>query len=253
MEILLLGDSDTAGMRIAGTSWPELLKADLESDGSRVVTIRTVMFTPVPASAAAYAERRARERNVDVIILPVSAWGFTLRFVEYRVQRLLGRRLARWYKRVEWRFDRATSARGRPLGRMNRAGRRLARTLIGARAQISREQLAEHYREIFNSLARIEDTQVVAMMYPALLARALSPKTKAHRAAFQEEMRTAALSHHFAWLDSERIFPAGRDIDEFALDELHFTDEGHRLIATAMLQAIKPLAGEPLRAEAPGP
>jgi lysophospholipase L1-like esterase len=253
VEILLLGDSDTAGIRIAGPSWPELLKADLDSDGGGAVTIHTVMFTPVPASAAAYAERRAREQNADVIILPVSAWGFTLKFVEYRVQRLLGKRVAQWYKRGERRFDRATSSRGRPLGRVNRAGRKLARTVLGAQAQISRRQLAEHYREIFNALARIEDTQVVAMMYPALGARALSPKTKAHRAAFQEEMREAALARHFVWLDSQGIFLAGRDIDEFALDELHFTDEGHRLIAEAMLQAIKPLAGAPLRAEAPGP
>ena len=70
MEILLLGDSDTAGIRIAGPSWPELLKADLDSDGGGAVTIHTVMFTPVPASAAAYAERRARERNVD---MPISS------------------------------------------------------------------------------------------------------------------------------------------------------------------------------------
>lgn len=243
MLILILGDSDTEGAVTGGVNWPSMVVDALRSGGVENIELTSRRFTAVPANAAAYAERRVGELKPDIVIVPVSAWGFTSEFVEYRVQRLLGKRAARWYKRWENRFDRATRDRRAAPAGANRAGRGLVRRVIGTAPQIHADELANHYREVFRALARFEDTQVIAMMYPGLTGATLTPKVRQVRAAYAEAMRRAAESHRFAWVGPDAIFPREIPIRDFAVDDLHFNEQGHRHIADAMLRALGPMAG----------
>ena len=245
MLILILGDSDTEGSVTGGANWPSMVVDSLHSAGVGDIELSSRRFTAVPPNAAAYAERRVSELNPDIVILPVSAWGFTSEFVEYRVQKLLGRRAARWYKRLENRFDRATRDRRAAPAGANKAGRSLVRRVIGTAPQISAGELAEHYREVFRALARFEDTQVIAMMYPGLTVANLTPRVRRARASYAAAMREAAESHRFAWLAADQIFPRDDGIRQFALDDLHFNEAGHRLIAEEMLKILRPIAGVP--------
>lgn len=241
--ILVLGDSDTEGAVTGGANWPSMVVDALRSAGVQNVELSSRRFTAVPPNADAYAGRRVSELKPDIVVLPVSAWGFTSQFVEYRVQRLLGKRAARWYKRLENRFDRATRERRASPAGANKVARGLLRRIIGTAPQISAGELAEHYREVFRALARFEDTQVIAMMYPGLTLSTLPPKVRNARTAYAAAMRKAAESHRFAWLAADRIFPNGADIRQYALDDLHFNEAGHRLIADEMLKILRPMAG----------
>ncbi|MEO8541396.1 MAG: SGNH/GDSL hydrolase family protein [bacterium] len=239
MRILVLGDSDSAGDHTGGSNWPDFVRDGLHATGIPDVTFDSVRFTAVPANAPAYATRKVSELAPDVVILPVSAWPFTHKLVEYRVQRLFGKRAARWYQRWEHRFDNATRKPGSSPSGVNQAARSALRRLIGTSSQMGANELADHYREVFRALARFEDTQVVAMMYPGVTRASLSPRVAAMRVRFANEMRAAAEVHRFGWVDGASVFPAGVDIRTFALDDLHFNEAGHRLIANAMLRALE--------------
>lgn len=241
MLIFILGDSDTEGVMTGGVNWPAMLVERLIADGVPEVGLESVRFTAVPANAAAYAQRRIEQYAPDVVIIPVSTWGFTSEFVEYRVQRLFGRRIARWYKRWENRFDRATRQRGSEPAGANRAGRGFVRRLIGTAPQITAADLAVHYEDVFRTLARFEDTRVVAMMYPGINRDSLAPRIRSMRDSYQSRMKAAAERHRFSWVDPADIFPADAPIRTFAEDDLHFNAEGHRLIAEAMFARVRPL------------
>lgn len=239
--ILVFGDSDSEGAMTGGVAWPAMLVDRVSAAGLPEVTLEAVRFTAAPANAAAYVQRRLEQYGPDVVILPVGAWGFTSEFVEYRVRRLLGARAARWYKRWENRFDHATRKRGAEPAGANRAGRGILRRLVGTAPQVTAEELAKHYEDVFRILARFEDTWVLAMMYPGITRDALPPKVLAVRGRFCARMRRAAESHRFSWLDPEDIFPADVPIRGFAADDLHFNAEGHRRIAEAMAAKLRPL------------
>lgn len=239
--ILVLGDSDSAGVMSGGVPWPAVLLDRLKSDEIEGVSLESVGFSAVPGNAAAFAQRRLEQYKPDLVILPVGAWGFTSGLVVYRVRRLFGDRVARWYKRLEDRFDHATRKQGTPPAGANRAGREIVRRLIGTAPQITAEELAEHYEEVFRMLARFEDTRVLAMMYPGITRDALPPKVLAVRGRFCARMRQAAERHRFGWLDPDDIFPPGVPVRSFAADDLHFNAEGHRLIAEAMFAKVRPL------------
>lgn len=241
MKGLILGDSDTDGSRTGGVHWPDMVITDLAAAGVGL-TLDSVRFSAVPTNSPAYAERKMRELAPDIVIVPVSAWVFAVLFVEFRVQRLFGKRAAHLYKRWETRFERATRRGAPEPAGANKVGRSLARRIIGADPQVSPAQLADNYHELFRILARFEDTQVVAMMYPGINRATLPARVARARADFVARVKKSADSFWFGWVSGEDMFPLSVDMKAFALDEVHFNEAGHRRIADAMVAAIRPLA-----------
>ncbi len=241
MKALILGDSDSDGSRTGGVNWPDMVVADLSASGMEL-EFGSVRFSAIPTNSPTYAERKVRELAPDIVIVPISAWVFTIQFVEYRVERLLGKRAARLYKRWETRFEHATrKGAAQPAG-MNKAGRSLIRGIIGTESQTSAAQLAANYHELFRVLARFENTQIVAMMYPGINRATLPGKVARIRADFVARVKKSADSFWISWVSGEDMFPFSIDMKAFALDEVHFNEAGHRRIADAMLKAIQPLA-----------
>lgn len=238
MDILVLGDSDSAGAFNGGVSWPALVEAACNLAGHGPLSIRSIPFSAVPASSAAYAARNVSELRPDLVIVPVGAFGFTFGFVELRVQRLFGDRAARWYKRLEARLDaRTRGAATSPRG-LNRLGRSLSRRLIGTEPLTTRAQLTANFGDLFRALARIEDVDVIAFSYPGIGDNAHTRDAPRLRALFFADVKAAVESHHYSWVSLSNLFDAYPDWHAYALDELHFNETGHRRIAEVLLTAV---------------
>lgn len=236
MEVLVLGDSDSSGAFNKGVSWLQLVEGSLP--GGEPASVRSIGFSPVPLGAAAFAERKVREIQPDVVIVMVGAYGFTFGFVELRVRRLLGERAARLSKRLESGFDARTRQPGGPPGRLNKLGRRFARTVIGTECLTTREQLTENFTEVFRTLARLEDTTVIAVTYPGIGDHAHRGKVPALRRRFFADLKVAAEAHHIAWVSLEGLFADLPDWRTYAVDELHFNQFGHERVAEKVRTAL---------------
>lgn len=237
MKVLVLGDSDSAGTFNGGITWTKLVEASL-SDGEPV-SVRSVAFSAVPAGAAAFAERKVRELSPDVVILLVGGFGFTFGFVELRIQRLFGKRAAAWSKRVESGFDARTRRPAEAPNRLNKFGRGLVRRVIGTEPLTTREQLTTNFREVFQALARLEDTDVIALTYPGIGHHAHRRHARVERRRFFADLKRSAETHHFVWVSTEGMFDDLPDWHSYAVDELHFNQLGHERIAELALDALR--------------
>lgn len=240
VEVLVLGDSDSSGAFNKGVSWLQLIEGSLP--GGEPSTVRSIGFSPIPAGAAAFAERKVRELHPDVVIVMVGAYGFTFGFVELRVQRLLGQRAARLSKRLESSFDARTRKPGGPPSRLNKLGRRFARTVIGTECLSTRQQLTENFKEIFRTLARLENTAVIALTYPGIGDHAHKGKVSALRRGFFADLKVAAETHHITWVSLENLFDDLPDWRAYAVDELHFNQFGHERVAEKVRPALATVA-----------
>ncbi|MEX2081319.1 MAG: hypothetical protein WEC33_06855 [Dehalococcoidia bacterium] len=238
MEILILGDSDSAGAMTGGVAWPELLGASLGGREQEPAGVRSINFSAVPAGAAAYAERKLAELRPDVVILVAGSFAFTFGFVELRIQRLFGRRVAAWAKRLEGRFDAVTRGPEEAPGRTNALGRKVVRWLIGTEPLTTREQLTRNYEEIFRAVARFEQTDVVVMTYPGIGEHARKGNAPRQRAIFFRDLGAAAEAHHFGWVSLSEVFDAQTDWQAVRVDELHFSAGAHATIAGAVSEVI---------------
>lgn len=248
MDVLVLGDSDSGGTFNAGQSWPKLVEASLP--GGEPASVRSIAFSAVPAGAPAFAERKVLELKPDVVIVLVGAFGFTFGFVELRIQRIFGKRAASWSKRLESRFDAQTRRPGHKLYRLNKLGRRLARTVIGTEPLTTREQLTANFREVFRTLARLENTEVIAVTYPGIGQHAHRPRAEAERRRFFADLKAAAESHHYTWVSTEGLFIDLPDWHAYALDELHFNAFGHERMAATVRSTLTETAERAGRAGA---
>ena len=238
MEILVLGDSDTSGRSTGGVSWPQLLQTSLGERFERPVRVHTKGLSAVPPDAWKYAEKCLAETKPDSVVLLVGTFGFTSKFVWLRVQQLFGKRAGRWYRRIEERFDSTTrEASGEPR-RVNRWSRSAVRKLIGGKSLSTREQVTANYRAIFRSLSKGEEPQVVILIYPGLGQHARTGKGPELRRQFLGDMRQAAHELRFQWVDLTPVFAAQEEPESLKLDDLHFSAEGHALIATAVGAAV---------------
>lgn len=236
MEVLVLGDSDSSGAFSDGVSWLQLLEGSLT--GGEPSAVRLVRFSPIPAGAAEFADGKVRELKPDVVIVLVGAYGFTFGFVELRVRRLLGQRAAKFSKRLESGFDARTKGRaGRP-SRLNRLGRRIARAVIGTEPLTTREQLTANFKETFRTLARLEDTEVIAVTYPGIGHHANTGKVPQLRKAFFAELKEYAEAQHLTWVSLEGLFADLPDWRTYAIDELHFNPFGHERVAEQVRLAL---------------
>ena len=240
VEILVFGDSDTSGRHTGGAPWPELLTADLVDAGRGPVNVRFSSFSPVPANSAEFAARKVGETKPDIAILVVASFPFTARFVRLRVERLFGKRAGRWYKRLEDNFD--TSTRGKSGGRdhLNRVARRVVPKVVGSGAYSTREKVTANYVETLRALSRFEDTDVVVFSYPGMAASTNTPWAVKQRKLFFAEMKAAASQQRMPWVDGVEIF-AGHAREDVMADGFHFNQAGHRIIADALLAAVRQL------------
>ncbi len=240
MKVLVLGDSDSSGRFLTGKTWPEVLQRSLSERFEQPSEVVASGFSAVAANAHEFAERRVREVSPDAVVLLLGSFGFTATFTWLRVQRLFGKRAGRWYRGIEERFDAGSRTETGAPGKANAFGRTAVRRLIGAKSYSSRQQVSENYRAVFRALSRFEDTEVVVFAYPGLGKHAREGKGPALRKVFFSEMRAAAAEHHFGWVDGVEIF-AGRDADSMKLDDLHFNEAAHALIAAAVEAEIAAL------------
>jgi lysophospholipase L1-like esterase len=245
MDILVLGDSDSSGEHTGGVSWVQMLEFDLRQSGIDA-NVRSIGFSAVPASAPNYAERRVAELKPDVVVVMVGAWGFTYTMVQLQVEALFGKRVKEWYVWLEHRFESQTRTPGADPPPLNRLARRAVRRVIGTRAQISREQLTERYREVFRRLARFEDTDVIAMTYQGIGDHVEAGNMPAQRRRFFAEVQRAADEHHYGWVHEPELFADLPNWHDYAIDELHFNVLGHRRILGTIAPKVHALAAEPV-------
>lgn len=246
MNILVLGDSDSSGEHTGGTSWVQMLEAELRQCGLEA-NVRSISFSAVPLNAPNYAERRVAELKPDVVVVMVGAWGFTYTMVQLQVEALFGKRVKGWYVWLEHRFDSGTRAPGDVPPLLNRLARKSVRRVIGARAQIGRKELTERYREVFRRLAPFEDTDVIAMTYQGIGAHVLAGDMPAQRLRFFADLQRAAEGHHYGWVHEPELFADLANWRDYAIDELHFNVLGHKRILGTIAPKILERAAQQVR------
>lgn len=240
MKVLVLGNSDTAGLFSSGETWTRVLGQPLTASRPGIATLTEIPFAPIGAGAPAFAERKLRELEPDVVILPVGTFAFTVGFVWVRVQSLLGARAGRWFRRTEEAFDRRTRTPGMKSVGLNRFGRRAARFIFGARAMSTPGSLAESYGNILRALARTENVRVLVMVYPPESGPSLvKGDLTAKRARFLAAIEDEAMAHHFHLIRAECVFSSAADGQPTTTpDGFHLNAQGHRLLGTALAEAI---------------
>jgi lysophospholipase L1-like esterase len=239
VKVLVLGDSDSSGSFSGERTWTDGVRDGLQAERGDDVMLESIAFSALPPTAAPYAERKLRQLEPDLVILPVGSFLFTAGFVWVRVRRLFGDRAGRWYRAMEERWDRQTRDRGRIRSALNRYSRTAVRLVIGTQPLSTREAITDSYRDVFRTIARFEHVHVLVMTYPGLGDHARRGQAPAARKRFFADVRAAAESHHYTWLEGTDIF-AGidySDLTEFH-DGLHFNQKGQQLIADAVLGAL---------------
>ncbi len=237
MKILVLGDSDTSGRFSGGITWPELLEANLNRAGHGSVSVSKVGLSVVGGSAHTYAEKKVREFDPDVVVLALGTFGFTAKMTWLRVQQLFGKRAGAWYRSAEENFDRRTRDSTGTISPLNGLARKAIRRALPGKTFSTREEVTERYREVFRSLGRFEDKQILVMRYPNTTVYPKRSKMPAERRRFVADMKAAAEKHHYEWIETESAF-ASADADGLKSDSVHFNSDGHVLLAQAMEAAI---------------
>ncbi|MBI5946603.1 MAG: SGNH/GDSL hydrolase family protein [Chloroflexi bacterium] len=245
MKILVLGNSDTAGSHVSGTPWPHVAASLLAQRGVTVTGIDDVGFSAVGARAAAFAERKVRELEPDLVILPVGTFAYTVGFVWVQVRHRFGVRAASLYQKLERGFERRTGAAGggsRSKARLsvNRAGRKLVRTVVGSRPLTTQAELTESYRQILGAIARVEAVDVLIVDYPAETGPLAKKKlaTPARRAQFLADIHEAAASHRYRMLVADDVFGRFPEGSLSTPDGFHLNDAGHQVLGEAVAAVI---------------
>ena len=228
----MLSNSDAAGALTGGVGWATLLE-----DPAAGVEVVQAPFFPGGSSAAAYAARKTEQVAPDVVVVPMGTYGFTMRYVEYRVRKLLGRRLAARYKRAERSFDSRTREASEPPAGLNALARRTLRRTIGASPAVSQRAMTRYCVETLDALARFEDTAVVLVIgYPGV---GQLVRYEADRERFFAELAAVANRHRFRIV---RVVEALGDLPlaDALIDDIHLTPAGHERLARSIGEALRP-------------
>ena len=242
MRILVFENSDTRGAVVDCPTWPELARQRLAEIDGEEVEIVDRSFVPLGKRAPEIAETAAREAGSDVIFLPLSEYAFWARTVEWRIQRHLGKRVARWFKEAERGIDRGAKKTGSPGNATKKALRSVARKVIGRGALASPGEVTATYRETLSRLARIEDVDVVVVAYPVSPVPAMSePRMAAARARFIADVKAEALARRFRWVEGDRVIErAGLSpAAAYHTDRTHIGEPCHALFAAAIVAAMR--------------
>lgn len=245
MKILVLGNSDTAGTLAGARTWPQVASDLLSAQGVAVTEINEIRFSAVGERAAEFAERKVREFEPDLVILPIGTFAYTVGFVWVQVRERFGVRAATLYRRLEGGFERHTGSGGggsrtSTRSAINRAGRRLVRAVIGTRPLTTQEELTGSYRQILRAIARIETVEVLVVNYPGetgpLAKKKLS--TPDRRLRFLADIRKEAEAHHYRMLIADEAFAAHPEGSLITPDGFHVSAAGHRVLGEAAAAVI---------------
>lgn len=238
MNVLVLGNSDTAAIHSGARVWTRIVRDGLAErvggvdwqDMTLLVTART---------APARIEARVRDFEPDLVIMPVGTYLWTVGFVAMRVRRLAGGRVSSAYKRLEEQFDAGTRRKGVARDRVNRAARAVAHRTIGATPIATQEQTTEATRVALSTLARLEQTHVAVVSYlpesPAFLHGSLLERRK----RFFLDIRKATEERHFTWISGDdALAESGFAGPIMAPDGFHFNAAGHEIHGAYVLRRI---------------
>lgn len=238
VKVLVLGDSDSSGRHTGGQSWPELLGESLSRQGDGPAEVLSTTFSVLPETAPEFARKKVEATAPDAVVIVLGSWPFTASFVWLRLQQLFGKRVGRWYRGIEERFDARTRDEAGAPGRLNAFSRRVLRRVVGTKAFSTPEEVAQGYGRVFRTLATFEDARVVVIAYPGLGRHAREGNGPALRKRFFTDMRRIAGEHHFSWVDGGEAF-AGVSEADLKLDDLHYTPLAHARLAAAVEGALQ--------------
>ena len=231
MRVLVLGDSDSSGAFRPGVTWSNVFREQLGERLGHEVELTEVRFGVLSPTAASQAEARVRDLEPDLVILPVSAYLFGMGFVWKRVERLFGKRPARWYRKLEARFDSSTRGRGSARDRANRAARRAIRRLVGVQPLATRGETERAYIGVLDALTRVEDVQLLVFCYGERTAYNQVPAVAEQRRWFLAVIAEAAAAHRVRFVDGGEAYSGvPLDVPLTTADGLHNNDLGHQLL-----------------------
>ncbi|MBK9342748.1 MAG: hypothetical protein IPN07_06810 [Dehalococcoidia bacterium] len=143
------------------------------------MTLEVRRLNPDGRDPTEYLRRMFEEVRPDVVNILPSPYDFATARVENRINELFGVRIGRMARWVEKRTTRPSTA-GR-AGRINRLSRRIAHRFIGARPDLTREQVERTFEAVYRFLAQQEDVTVVVRESPrpSSLVRQQNPSTSA--------------------------------------------------------------------------
>jgi lysophospholipase L1-like esterase len=243
MELIVLGNSVSAGtgLRDASRAWPSLLARELEQTRGETVSVRHVVFAPTGAGAPAYALKRTATAGEAVVIVSLGSYVCAVATVSERIRKRWGERAARRWLALERAFEGGTGNRGTALGTLNRAGRWLARHTIGVDTITTVDEVVDVYSRVLDGLAQAEHTDVIVFpepFWPARMDRA-NPGANVAFGRIRHEVQRVAIRHHFRWADAEPAWSQVPDREvHYQPDGMHKTEEGHRLLAEAVLAQL---------------
>lgn len=237
MKLLVLGNSDTSGMFTTGQTWTQMVAQGLRERGDDV-ELRETGFVVLGPASAEHAERKVREFEPDLVLLPVGTAMFTVGFVWKRVETLFGKRAARWYKQAEDGFDGRTRAMGSVRDRANVVARKTLRRIVGTQTMSTEPAVTDGFRAVLDTLARIEATQVALIVIAPRGAHHHRPGAKERRRRFLDAVERAARDHHFTWIETDDAYAGVSDLEMKNPDGMHQTPAGHRMLADYLLPRL---------------
>jgi hypothetical protein len=242
MKLLVIGSSDTGGSTLPDPSqaWPFLVAAEIEPIIGEPLDVTDLPLVPAGPKAVPRVEAALAKAEPDIVVFAFGGYHFLVGTVGLRVRRRYGERAYRLFRRLELRFEGMTADAHGGRARLNRAGRRLARIVIGAEPLATEEEVTSIELEIMRQLSQREGT-IVVIMYAPPLADGVDRENKgANRrlAVHRDFMNAAARRHHFLIADCIPGFAAAATSPLRHSDGVHKNAAGHRIQADAIMAAL---------------
>jgi len=243
VKLLVIGSSDTSGTTLSDPSlaWPLRVARELsEVLGEHVESINLPVVHVGPKAVPRVAGALERE-NPDIVVFAFGAYHFIVATVGQRVRRRYGERVYGLFRKLEVAFEGKTANDAGDPARLNRAGRWLARRIIGAETLSTEEEVRGIQLEVMRLLAQREGLIAVSLMAPPVAPEVDRENKGANRklAAHREYMTGVARSHGFLIADCLPGFAAlaaGNALRHS--DGVHKGPEGHRIQGDAVLEAL---------------
>ena len=236
-------DSDDTYLPAGVLPWPERLRLWIESESGQECERSGVRFAPVGPRAVSYLMDAVSAAQPDILILPFGAYVFTIGTVEESVRQRFGVRARDLYLKAEQRFQRATET-SPPRVRVNKAGRRFTRTVLGTRTMTTVERAGDIYEEVLHRLTRVESLQVVTIADARFSAetQARNPRLNERIDALHRRLLPIVAQHHLALVELEGVLRAAPDRSVYYHpDGVHTTEKFHDVYFSVLQEAIRPL------------
>lgn len=243
MRMLVIGSSDTSGLGLPDRSqaWPQIVGREAGAVIGEPIEVIDLPMVHVGPKAVPRVEAALQKHQPDLVIFSFGPYHFIVATVGQRIRRRYGERVYSLFRALETRFERRTAnAHGRPA-RINHAGRKLARGLIGAEPLSTREEVTRIQTEVMRVLARREGLPVVVLHAPPVGPNVERENKGANKllAEHREHMNSVGRSHRFLIADCFPGFEAAHARDSLRhSDGVHKGPTGHRIQADAVITAL---------------